>query len=223
MFRLLRKDFLFHKTYLLGIGIGYALYAAFFFSRVRSGFVPSIFGPFLYSILPIILYSREDKFKAVAFGLSLPTTRRETVAARFLLGWMMMLAVYLVSSALIPIVPGSKSSLGEVLQLPAILLTLTLMTLCFGTMMPLVTRFGIAGLMVPIVALQILGFIFMIFRALAPVRLIKAAVMAIPEAFQAIRSAAGPAVAVVTALAVLALLNFASFKLSVALFQRKDY
>jgi hypothetical protein len=223
MFKLLRKDILFHKTYLLGIGIGYALYAAFLFSRVRSGFVPSIVGPFLYSILPIILYSREDKFKAVAFGLSLPTTRRETVAARFLLGWMMMLAVYLVSSALIPIVPGSKSSLGEVLQLPAILLTLTLMTLCFGTMMPLVTRFGIAGLMVPIVALQILGFIFMIFRALAPLRLIKAAVMAIPEAFQALRSAAGPVVAVVTALAVLALLNFASFKLSVALFQRKDY
>jgi hypothetical protein len=90
-------------------------------------------------------------------------------------------------------------------------------------MMPLVIRFGIAGLMVPIVALQILGFFFMIFRALAPLRLSKAAVMAIPEAFQAIQSAAGPAVAVVTALAVLALLNFASFKLSVALFQRKDY
>jgi ABC-type transport system involved in multi-copper enzyme maturation permease subunit len=223
MFRLLRKDFLFHKTYLLGIGIGYALYAAFSFSRVRSGFIPSIFGPFIFSILPIILYSREDKFKAVAFGLSLPTTRRETVAARFLLGWAMMITVYLVSSALIPIVPGSQSSLGAVFQLPAILLTLSMMTLCFGTLMPLVIRFGIAGLMVPIVVLQILGFILMIFRALAPLRFIKDVIMAIPNTLQALQSATGPVIAAAVALAVLALVNFASFKLSVALFQRKDY
>jgi hypothetical protein len=55
------------------------------------------------------------------------------------------------------------------------------------------------------------------------VRLIKAAVMAIPETLRALQSATGPVIAGAVALAVLALVNFASFKLSVALFQRKDY
>jgi ABC-type transport system involved in multi-copper enzyme maturation permease subunit len=223
MFNICRKDFLFHRTYLLGIGVGYALYIGFFFSRIRAGLVPSVIGPFLYAILPFILYSREDKFKSIAFGLSLPTTRRETIAARYLLGWALMLAVYLAGSALIPLMPGSRSAFGVVFDIRAILLTLSFMTLCFGTLMPLLIRFGVAGLMVPIVALQILGVILMIFRALVPLRIIKAVIMAVPQAIQAIQTAAGPAAAVAAVLAILALFNLASYGISAALFARKDY
>jgi hypothetical protein len=220
MRELILKDLHLHKKYLLFLGVIFPLYMGIFGSRLDRPGTFAFFGSFMYVIGALMLFTREDRFKSVAFGLSLPATRREALASRYLLCWAMMILFYVLSAVVVVAVPGS--TLGAAGFRPGtILAALGLMTLYFGALMPLTIRFGPTGIIIFIVILQVLGIVAMSLRSLSGG--IRAFAAAVKTALDAAQGALGPTGFGAALVVAIVLLNLASFGISLRLFERKDY
>jgi len=219
---LIIKDLRLHKKFILGFGTACIVYMGYFSSRANNPGVVSAFGGILYSIVPLIIFTREDKFKAAAFNLSLPATRKEFLAARYLSGWVLMLALYAGTSLLTISIPGTKLGPSAVFQAKTILAVLAFMAILFAALMPLVVAFGWTGLIVFLVVFQVLGIVLMLMvTAFRPG--LAAITGGIGRAVSAAQSALGPAGFAAALIALLLLLNLASFKGSAFLFNRKEF
>jgi len=223
MIKLIRKDVILHKKFFALTAVLYPLYLGFLGSRVNNTLLLPIFGGFLYSLVPFVLFGREDKFKSLTFGLSLPVTRREFLGGRFLFSWGLMLLMYLAGSLIMVLVPGGKLAAATVFGPRMILLSLTFMVGIFGVVMPLFVRFGQAGLLVSLVVLQVIGVLLMIFRSAVGIETIKKIIRLIPNGISAVQSAIGAVPAFLSVLTFLALFSYGSFLLSLALFRRKEF
>jgi ABC-2 type transport system permease protein len=221
MRKFILKDFLLHKKFLIGFGPAYVLYMAFFGSRISGSGVSAGFGPLLYALLPLTLFAREDKFKAEAFSLSLPVTRRDLILSRYVMGWISMLVMYGSASVLSVLIPGTKLAISTVFLPKTVLMALAFMTLIFGTLMPLFTRFGFVGLMIFLVALQVLGIFFIVFNVI--IKDIRVLIINIIGAVNKAQAAIGPAGSAAAAVVLMILLTYLSFELSVFLFKRRDF
>lgn len=221
MRKLIFKDFLLHKKFLLGFGPAYVLYMGFFGSRISSSVVLAAFGPLLYALLPLTIYAREDKFKADGFSLSLPVTRRELILSRYVLSWIVMLAMYGSASILSTLIPGTKLGASTVFLPKTILMALAFMTVIFGMLMPLFTRFGMVGLMIFLIVMQALGIFLIIFNTL--IKDIRSLIASIIGAVNAARAALGPGGSAAAVVALMIVLTYFSLELSVLLFKRKNF
>jgi hypothetical protein len=217
---LILKDLHLHKSYLLALGVIFPLYMGVFGSRLDRPGTFAFFGSFMYAVGALMLFTREDRFKSVAFGLSLPATRREVLVSRYVLCWAMMALFYILSAIVVVAVPGSK--LGAAGFRPGTALAaLGLMALYFGALMPLTIRFGPTGVIIFIVILQVLGIAAMSLRSLGEG--IRAFAAEVKTALDAAQGALGPTGFGAALVAAIVLLNLASFWLSLRLFERKDY
>jgi|GEM_PF-832412 len=223
MIKSIRKDLILHKKFITWMAILYPLYLGFLGSQVNNTNILPIFSGFLYALVPLILFGREDKFKSETFGLSLPVTRREYLRSRFIFSWGLMLLMYLVGSLLMVAVPGGKLSAATVFGSKLVLLSLFFIAAIFGIMMPLFIRLGQAGMLVFLVVLQILGVLLMIFRKSVDIDTVKKIIRLVPNGIAALQSSLGPFPAFLAGLAILALFSYASFALSLALFRRKEF
>jgi ABC-2 family transporter protein len=221
MLELIRRDILLHKKFIVFLGVFYLIYLGYFGSRLDNPRILAIIGPFLMAIFPISIFSREDKFKSLAFCLSLPMTRAEFLRARYALSWIMMGVVYAAAALLMSVLPGAKTQAAEALDVRTLLLTLLVTSLLFGFLMPLSVRFGWMGLIIFLVALQVLGALVLFIRPLA--KLILPMFSAYPRAIETVHAAAGPAGALAAGVIVLFLLNYASYRVSTALFRAMEF
>lgn len=220
MRELITKDLRLHKRYLLILGVICPLYMGGFGARLDRPVTFAAFGGFVCAIGVLMLFTREDKFKSVGFGLSLPATRREVLVSRYLLSWALMVLCYVLGAAVAVAVPRSK--LGAAGFGPGtVLAALALMTLYFGGLMPLTVRFGPIGIIVFMVILQVLGIATLSFRFL--IKDARAFAAAVNAALSAAQEALGPAGFAAALIAAIVLMNLASFGLSLRLFERKDY
>jgi len=222
MLNLIVKDLRLHRRFLLTTGLLFPLYMGYFGSRLSTPTIASIFGGFLYGLIPIIVFSREDKFKAVGFGLSLPTTRREVLRSRYALGWLLMAAYYLASSFLMIIIPGGQLGPEAIFNVRTILLALAAMTLVFSSLMPLSVRFGMAGLMVFLVAIQVLGIFLLLLRITVGPKA-AAVIHTLPRSIAAAVDALGPAGAAAAVLVLLVILSAISLGIARRVFAKKEY
>lgn len=222
MRELILKDLRLHRKFIVGFGAGCIAYLGFFSSQANNPVAVSIFGAILYSIVPLTIFTREDKFKAAAFNLSLPVTRKEFLLVRYLSGWLLMLALYIGTSLLTILIPGTKLGPSAVFQVKTVLTVLAFMAILFATLMPLVVAFGWTGLIVVLVAFQVLGIVLLLLVTASRPAL-ATAVGGIGRAVRAAESALGLAGLAAVLIVLLLLLSFASFKASVFLFNRKDY
>jgi hypothetical protein len=223
MIKAIRKDLILHKKFFVLTGVLYPLYLGFLGSRVNNTLLLPVFGGLLYALVPFILFGREDKFKSLAFGLSLPVTRREFLGARFLLSWGLMLSMYLAGSVIMVLAPGGKLTAATVFSPRMILLSLAFLSLIFGVVMPLFTRFGQVGLLVMLVVFQVLGILLLIFRSAVVIETIKKLFRLVPNGIAWIQSTLGNVPAFLSVLALLVLFSFGSFALSLVLFRRKEF
>lgn len=222
MRNLMLKDLRLHKNFILGFGAACIAYLGFFSSQANNPGVVSVFGAFLYSIVPLIIFTREDKFKAAAFNLSLPVTRREFLLARYLSGWLLMLALYAGTCLLTIFIPGTRLGPSAVFQVKTILTVLAFMAILFAALMPLVVAFGWTGLIVFLVVFQVLGVVFvLLLTAFRPG--LAAITGGIGKAVSAAQSALGQAGFAAALIVFLFLFNLASFKASSLLFNRKEF
>lgn len=218
MRELIIKDLRLHKRYLAFLGIFFPLYMGYIGSRLNKTGIFAVFGAILYATGPLMLFTREDKFKSLAFGLSLPATRREVLASRYVFSWALMGLFYFLGAVVAAAVPGSKFGAAG-FRPGMVLAALGLMTLYFGSLLPLTVRFGPIGIIVFMVILQVLGIAAMSL----PTRAIQAFAGAVKAALSAARGALGPAGSAAALIVGMVLLNLASFGLALRLFERKDY
>jgi len=221
MYRLMLKDLRLHKRFVVGFGIAYVIYLAIFHSRANNPGAVSLFGAFLYAIIPLLIFTREDKFKAAAFNLSLPVTRKEFLQARYVLGWLVMLVLYAGTSLLTIAIPGTKLGLSAIFQVKLVLLVIFFMAVVFGLLMPLVVAFGFAGMIVFLVFCQVLGILFLFLANLFRPA-ISAAIRAIGEFLGPVQAGLGPAGSAATLVVVLLLFSYGSYRVCLFLFERKD-
>jgi len=222
MLKLILHDFRMHRGFLTIFGLAYPAYLGYFGSRMNSHRLFIILAAFMFTLLPLSVVSREDKFKAAGFRISLPVTRRDHVLSRYLFGWAIMIPLFAAMIAVALVLPGGKLTASSLLTTRFLLQALAYMTLIFGGLMPLIFRFGMTGLLAFLVGLQLLGVVAMLISH-DSVRLIKAAIGAVGNSIAAAESVFGPAGSVLAVTAVLLALNALSFAVSLALFKKKEF
>ncbi|MCJ7588733.1 MAG: ABC-2 transporter permease [Candidatus Aminicenantes bacterium] len=220
MFKFIFKDFFLHKKYILSLGILYPLYVGWFGSRVNNPRIYALIAAFMYMIVALFPYTREDKLKAVGLSLSLPATRREIILGRFLTSWTLMTGLWILGTALALLMPGGKLGAADLVGVGAILIVLSYMTVFLCVFQPLTVQFGMTGLLIFFVAMQVLGIVAVLLRA--RIQTLKALIGSVGRGVAAAQEALGPAAAAAV-LIVLLVVNYVSFELSAFLFKRKDY
>ena len=218
------KDLVLHRRLILFMAVIFPAYMGFFGSRLDRPGVFVVFGSFMYAIATLMLFTREDKFKSMGFGLSLPTTRRDVLASRYVLNWALMILLYALGAAAVAAAPGTK--LGPVGFKPGIVLaSIGWMSFYYGALTPLIVRFGLAGIIVFLVFMQVLGIAAMSFPVISRFITgdIRSFVAAVRTAMAAVQGTLGPAGFAAVLIAVIILWNLASFGLSLRFFKRKEY
>jgi ABC-type transport system involved in multi-copper enzyme maturation permease subunit len=228
MFKHFRKDLVQHKKFLVFSALFYPLYLGFFGSRYGGGRAAALLTAVLLAFIPITLFSREAKFKAAAFSLSLPTTRAELLRARYALSWGLMIALYIASGGVAAVFPGGKLPAGGFFEIRAVLMALALTALVFAAIMPLLIRFGWAGLIAFLVGMQVLGIALLgaasfLKNGRALTRFFKAVLTFIPRTIDGLLSSAGSAGTAALVLAAALAVTAASYGLSLAVFKTREF
>ena len=221
---LILKDLILNKKFLLWVGLLYFIYVAVFGSRIDNPRVVNLFVTFLCFIIPVMIFTREEKFKGAALVCSLPATRKQIILARYILGWLLMLGSFVLATIAILVAPGSKLAPEDLLNARTLIFALALMALYFGILMPLLVRFGMVGFLVFLVSLQVLGFVALYLASQSALKLnLRSAIAAVKNALLSLNSNLGTPAYYALLIAVMVALNLASFACSVSIFKRKDF
>jgi ABC-2 type transport system permease protein len=203
----------------LAVFVAFLVYAAW---DRASPSVYAVFSGLMFSFLPIAIVTREDKYKALVLGCSLPVTRRTIVQARYVLTFGFAVTGILFALTLGATLPVSNLR-AEALFSPGPVLTgLAVVTVISSVLLPFTLRFGSFGLIVMLVVLQVAGILLLtvtrLTRSSADKRVLTAAVGAARALSDRI---GGPAF---TALVVagLILLLLLSFAVSLRVFERRE-
>lgn len=230
MFRLLRRDLILNRYI---VGPTYLLWSAMWLGGpAMSGGDTMPFGlwsggvSFACAFLPVMMLIREDKFKAGALVCSLPVTRDAIVASRYLGGWLLATAaVALAIAAMLTLsLFGIKPLLPPTPMLPATVVTVV--GLAIAVMMPMAIRFGMVGVFSLLIGAQLLGVVVLMASAVFDVRLVQGiewAVRAIVRGSARLRDALGPAAYSAVLVGAVAVVNYASFRLSSLLYRRREF
>ena len=230
MLKLLRKDLILSGRV---IGWTYAFWSLLWLggpTMSGSGHMPfGVWGggvSVACAFLPIVMILRDDKFRAGALTCSLPVKRETIVASKYAGGW--MLALSAVAIAMLAMAALSLFGVRPLLP-PTPMLPVTVITVIgvvLAVMMPVAIRYGSAGVMGLLVALQILGVVALMASALFDVRLLQgleSAVRAIVRGGTQLRGAIGPGAFSVVVVAGVLALNYASFGLCSRLYGRREF
>jgi len=158
MLKLLRLEYLFNLRQLLIIWAIFSFYFAWAIYRLDSPGVFIVTTSLMVGLgIPFAIVGREDKFKTAALVCSLPVRRSTVVLSKFAATWAAMLLGMGYTVFLIGVLPFSKVPLGGVLSLKNLLVSLFLMSLLFAVILPFTIRFGITGIIILLVGIQLLG------------------------------------------------------------------
>jgi ABC-type transport system involved in multi-copper enzyme maturation permease subunit len=174
-------------------------------------------------MIPLSLVAREDKFRSATLTCSLPVTRDQVVASRFVGGWILSLGG---SLAILAACYGSALlSLGHPVGSwgGALLVVLVTIGLVLAGLLPFTMRFGFVGLMGFLVVTQVLGILAFLSAALfgshgwlrSVIGEVVGAVRSLHEVFGALGYAALLAAAIVV-------LNVGSLFLSRWIYRRRE-
>ncbi len=158
---LIRLEYLMSRNALLimlGFSAAFLVWAA---SYVPSPRLYIFMASFTIGLsLPVAVHGREDKFKTTSLLCSLPVRRSSVVLAKFTATWLIFGGGYVFAIAIVAVLPFAKFPFREILTVREALLALALTSLAFAFVLPFIIRFGITGLMIGLVAAQLLGVLF---------------------------------------------------------------
>ena len=221
MRNLILKDLVLHKKFLAVISLLFIAQMGFFGSGINSPRIFFLFSMIMSGMIPVMIFTREDKFKALSMTCSLPVSRRQIVLARYVLGWLLTLTIEVLMAGAVLLFPGSKLGLSDLLNLNMFVFVLAMMTAILSILMPLLIRFGIAGIFVILIGAQVLGIIVLSFRF--PLKnILVAMIAAVKSAFAFLSAGVGDPGRLALVLGMICLVNLASIKCSECLFRRKD-
>ncbi len=163
MINLLRLEFFFNRKWLTIVFFmftGYFAWAVYQMSSPKAVLV--IISGMLGLVVSMGFQVREDKFKTAALVCSLPLRRSDIVLGKFTATWTVLVVGFIYTLGLIAVLPFSKISVGEIVTLKFVLISLALISLIFGLLMPFTIRFGMVGIIIFLVGSQVLGILLLL-------------------------------------------------------------
>jgi hypothetical protein len=183
----------------------------------------TILGAVAATLMTVTLGAREGRFHATAVSFSLPVTRRDIVTYRYLVGHLVGVAAVLLTCLLMVAVPWSKQTAAQVFEPKTMMLALVAVSLTIAMGMPFVLRFGITGLFVGLGGLQILGLLAIVLgAAIGSAFALRPVMGACERIVSNVHQSLGSAAYAIELLSAVALVTWASFRLSVWLIERRD-
>lgn len=225
MLKLMRKDLVLYRSMVPWIAVSIAMNVVILaIERDRSA-SPLGFGAFIAGFLPVMISGGEERSRTSAFACSLPVRRSRIVLARYLLpfalfpGWM----AYCVG--LVWALDGFRLPV-DLLRLDVIASALAVQALTVSVTTPLILSLGFIGLVVGLVAVQVLALGVLIvgprFGLRHGILAIEDAVRSIGPGLRALRASMGGPAFYLAEFAALAALLALSCTVSCALFRRRD-
>lgn len=160
MLKHIRRELIFNQTQLY-IFAGYMIV---FWIWIDWQDIPFRFSlVFLSFVLPLFcaasIQAREEKFKVWTLNCSLPTNRKTIVLARLITSWSLIFAAWLFGLLFSALFQENPAFLSQFLEPRSILIFLLFSSLFLAFLLPFVIRFGISGVILGLVVLQVLGVI----------------------------------------------------------------
>lgn len=225
---LLRRDWVLNRRAVVALS---AIFVAFqvFFVRLPSDLPPIwlVLTCLWAALIGVVAITRDDTFRALAWSCTLPVCRADLVRARYAGAWILVAGVVVVALALAVLVPGSEVSLAFAFDLDTLLLAAGFVTFLLALALPFLIRFGILGLAVLLVPLNILlPVVFVVSKATGTQDNVEGTVLgwisAMAEAVAGLRDGLSRPVFYVAVLLLLVFTNWASYRLALALFVRRE-
>lgn len=163
MLKHIRKELIFNQTQLYI----FAGYTVIFWIWVILQDIPAQLSlVFLAFVLPLFcavsLQAREEKFKAWVVNCSLPTTRNTIILTRFLTSWMLIVAALVYGIVFTSIFQKNREFIYQIGNIKSILVFLLFASFFLAFLWPFTIRFGVSGVMIGLVAFQVLGVVVLV-------------------------------------------------------------
>ncbi len=226
--RLLRRDWILNRRGLVPVVAIFAAFQVFLiqlpFDLLRLWLVLTcIFA----SGMIVVPFARDEKFRTAASSCTLPISRADLVRARYVGAWALVAGTLLVAFALAALVPGSSISPAAAFDPGALLLAGTIVTVILVTLLPFVIRFGLRGMAILLIPFNLLlPIVFVVSKATGRQDDVEGRVLAglgaLAEWTVVLRESLSTPVFYPAVLLSLVLLNWASYRLALALFRRRE-
>jgi len=222
----LRRDLILHRRTLVLVAVMYTAFQAWFVTSFNNPMVWLVFNCIYFSFLTVTPLTADEKTQTLPWLCTLPVTRADLVRGRYVTSWALVLALYAVSVALAALMPGSDISPVWMLGPDRLLLVAGVVTFIIALLLPFTIRFGFTGMLLTLVAAQVLGGVMLVVAKITGGDLgsgISAAVGILREGIFALRGSLGVLGFQLALLVVLFLANWASYRASVWLFRRREF
>jgi len=221
--KLLVKDFVLNGKVFLGL-LWLFVWVAATAGKVSGPGLAIVIGAVAAALMTVTLGAREERFHAAATSFSLPVTRRNIVTYRYLAGHLVGVAAVFLTCLIMVAVPWSKQAVDQVFDPRTMMFAMAAVSLTIAAGMPFVLRFGVAGLFVGLGGLQVLGLVSVVAGAAIATALAtrREFVRACEQTIISIHQSLGSGAYAVELLSAIALVTWASFRLSVWLVERRD-
>ena len=163
MLKILRLEYLFNRKPILIVLAIFTAYFAYLAYQIPSPRVFVVMTSLMIGLsIPFTVLGREDKFKTASLVCSLPVSRATVVAGKYVATWAAIGLGLLYALILAAVLPFVKFSVGEILTVKVLLISLFLMSIMFVVILPFTLRFGFVGIIVLLVGFQLLGVIALV-------------------------------------------------------------
>ncbi len=225
--RLLLRDWILHRRALVPVAAIFAAFQVYFVLNADKPRLWLVFTSIYVSFLTVVPFTRDDRFRSVAWSCTLPVSRSDLVRARYAGAWVLVAAVFLLAFALAALVPGSKLSGSLPADPEALLLAGAVVSIILLLLLPFTIRFGFLGIVIGLAALQILiAAAFVASKMTGRQDEVEGSVAAVfrppIDGILAARESLGSPAFFLAAFLSLLLLNWAGYRLALALFRRRE-
>lgn len=157
MTKLLRKDLILNRRNFLIFVPMVTIMMCFYARENMSVHMFVTFGCLVMAIIPIASVAQETKFKAMMLNCSLPVDRSTIIRSKYVGAWLVGLVGFLYIASLGMVLPWADFHAGDFFNVRRLIGLLTLLTIVIGGLFPFALRFGVKGLLIFFISLQLLG------------------------------------------------------------------
>lgn len=225
MLKLIRKDLILNKKLILMNAV-ILLACLGYFAAAATRTPPRVyagFASFMMAFLPATLITQEDKFKAMTLGCSLPVSRKAIVQARFALSLLLALTGLLLSFLFGALLPFSRYGFADLFAGTPLLMAFTGIGLVLSVLLPFTLRYGMKGLFIFLVIMQVLGIVLFTAAQLTRSSPDRQIVGYAVEFFVGLRESLGPAGFSALIMVAVAALLAGAYGVSLRIFQNREF
>ena len=161
MLRVMKRDLIMNRTALVSnliIMTGFLVFMSSWEEGASTGTF-AFFAGIMMAFVPVMVVTREDKFKAMALVCSLPVTRKTVVGARYMLAVSSSVLGILLALTVGSLAPTSQLGVSDLFRPGVVLHALSVTTLVVAILLPFTLRFGVLGLILVLASSQVLGIV----------------------------------------------------------------